>query len=71
MATALPMGVSENEIQDLELFEKRHLSFMSTKSQPDGGSVQCWVRIKGWKQSLGPVFFSAWHLVRSGLTWYA
>lgn len=47
------------------------MSFMSTKSQPDGGSVQCWVRVKGWKQNLGPVFFSAQHLVRSGLTWYA
>lgn len=25
VAAALPMGVSESEIQDLELFEKRHL----------------------------------------------
>ena len=31
---------------------------MRTKSQPDGGNIQCWVRVEGWKQSLGPVFLS-------------
>ena len=34
------------------------MSFMRTKSQPDGGNIQCWVRVEEWKQSLGPVFLS-------------
>lgn len=46
------------------------MSFMGTKSQPDAGSVQSWMRVKGWRQSLCPIFLSPrhpGHLVSSGV----
>lgn len=64
------MGVSENEIQIWSCLERDTCVLHGTTSQPDGGRVQCWVKVEGQRQSWGPVFLSAWYPGRSGLTWY-
>ena len=53
------MVVSADEVWDLQLFEKRHLRpSWELKVNQMAGIYNVWVRVEGWKQSLGPVFFS-------------